>query len=486
MIDLSKLDSKLVWENFKQICAIPHPSKHEGKITAFLMQWAKEHNVEARQDAIGNIIMRKPATPGMENRKMAILQGHIDMVPQKNSDKKHDFLTDPIEMRVCEDGWVRANGTTLGADDGIGVAAAMSVMQSDNLVHGPLEALITVDEETGMTGASNLKAGELEGDIFLNMDSETEGELYVGCAGGLDATIEIPYKLTATPAGMKGYHIEFTGFKGGHSGMDIDLGRANTNKLMNRLLYKATAECGMRLTDINGGSLRNAIPREAFATVAVPADKAAAFEALVARFTATVKNEFAATEPEGSIVAKAVEAPAQVMELACQKNIINTVYAMPNGVLRMSDSMKGLVETSSNLAIVKSENGIVTIMCLLRSSVDSAKEAVGERMTAVAEMAGAKISLTGAYPGWKPNMESPILKTMMATYKKLFGKEPKVRAIHAGLECGLLGGVYPNWDMISFGPTIMHPHSPDEKVNIESVDRFWKFLVETLANIPVK
>ena len=479
MIDLSKLDSKLVWENFKQICAIPHPSKHEEKITATLMKWAKEHNIDARQDTIGNIIMRKPATPGMENRKMAILQGHIDMVPQKNSDKKHDFLTDPIEMRVCEDGWVRA-------DDGIGVAAAMSVMQSDNLVHGPLEALITVDEETGMTGASNLKAGELEGDIFLNMDSETEGELYVGCAGGLDATIEIPYKLTATPVGMKGYHIEFTGFKGGHSGMDIDLGRANTNKLMNRLLYKATAECGMRLTDINGGSLRNAIPREAFATVAVPADKAAAFEALVARFTATVKNEFAATEPEGSIVAKAVEAPAQVMELACQKNIINTVYAMPNGVLRMSDSMKGLVETSSNLAIVKSENGIVTIMCLLRSSVDSAKEAVGERMTAVAEMAGAKISLTGAYPGWKPNMESPILKTMMATYKKLFGKEPEIKAIHAGLECGLLGGVYPNWDMISFGPTIMHPHSPDEKVNIESVDRFWKFLVETLANIPVK
>ena len=486
MSEIKNLKPECIWRNFDALTQVPRPSGHLEKVKKFLLDFAAKAGVEAFVDAGNNVVMRKPATPGMENRKMAILQGHIDMVPQKNSDKKHDFLTDPIEMRVCEDGWVRANGTTLGADDGIGVAAAMSVMQSDNLVHGPLEALITVDEETGMTGASNLKAGELEGDIFLNMDSETEGELYVGCAGGLDATIEIPYKLTATPVGMKGYHIEFTGFKGGHSGMDIDLGRANTNKLMNRLLYKATAECGMRLTDINGGSLRNAIPREAFATVAVPADKAAAFEALVARFTATVKNEFAATEPEGSIVAKAVEAPAQVMELACQKNIINTVYAMPNGVLRMSDSMKGLVETSSNLAIVKSENGIVTIMCLLRSSVDSAKEAVGERMTAVAEMAGAKISLTGAYPGWKPNMESPILKTMMATYKKLFGKEPEIKAIHAGLECGLLGGVYPNWDMISFGPTIMHPHSPDEKVNIESVDRFWKFLVETLANIPVK
>ena len=486
MIDLSKLDSKLVWENFKHICSFPHPSKHEEKVTAFLMEWAKEHHIEARQDAIGNIIMHKPATPGMENRKMAILQGHIDMVPQKNSDTKHDFLTDPIDMRVCEDGWVRANGTTLGADNGIGVAAAMSVMQSDNLVHGPLEALITVDEETGMTGASNLKAGELKGDIFLNMDSETEGELYVGCAGGLDATLEIPYTLEAVPAGMKGYRIEITGFKGGHSGMDIDLGRANANKLVNRLLRKATVECGMRLTSIDGGSLRNAIPREAFATVAVPAGNAAAFEALAVRFAQTIKSEFAATEPEGSILVKATDVPAQVMKLQDQHNVINTVYAMPNGILRMSDSMKGLVETSSNLAIVKSENGKVIIMCLLRSSVDSAKEAVGERMTCIAEMTGAKISLTGAYPGWKPDMESPILKTMMETYRGLFGKDAQIKAIHAGLECGLLGGVYPNWDMISFGPTIMHPHSPDERVNIESVDRFWKFLVATLENIPVK
>ncbi len=486
MIDLSKLDSKLVWENFQHICSFPHPSKHEGKITAFLMQWAKEHHIEARQDAIGNIIMSKPATPGMENRKMAILQGHIDMVPQKNSDKKHDFLTDPIEMRVCEDGWVRANGTTLGADNGIGVAAAMSVMQSDNLVHGPLEALITVDEETGMTGASNLKAGELKGDIFLNMDSETEGELYVGCAGGLDATLELPFTETATPAGMKAYRIELTGFKGGHSGMDINLGRANANKLINRLLRKATVECGMRLSSIDGGSLRNAIPREAFAVVAVPADQTAAFEKLVSNFANTVKNEFSATEPDGNIVAKVVDTPAKVMDLKCQNNVINTVYAMPNGVLRMSDSMENLVETSSNLAIVKSENCKVTIMCLLRSSVDSAKEAVGERMTCIAEMTGARISLTGAYPGWKPNMESPILKTMMNTYRKLFNKDPETKAIHAGLECGLLGGVYPNWDMISFGPTIMHPHSPDERVNIESVDRFWKFLVETLANIPTR
>lgn len=486
MIDLTKLDSKLLWENFQKLCSYPHPSKHEEKIIAFLQDWAKEHKISVRKDAIGNLIFSKPATPGMENRKMAILQAHVDMVPQKNSDKKHDFLTDPIEMRVCEDGWVRANGTTLGADDGIGVAAAMSVLQSDNLKHGPLEALITVDEETGMTGASNLKANELKGDIFLNMDSETEGELYVGCAGGLDATIEISYKEEATPANMKGYKISMTGFKGGHSGMDINLGRANTNKLINRLLWKATKECCMRLACIDGGSLRNAIPREAFANVVVPADKAAAFEAMVAQFTKTVKNEFALTEPDGKIAVEPIAAPAKVMDEKSQMSLINTVYALPNGVLRMSDSMKDLVETSSNLAIVKSENGKVTIMCLLRSSVDSAKEAVGERMTAVAEMAGAKISLTGAYPGWKPNMESPILKTMMDTYQKLFNKKPEIKAIHAGLECGLLGGVYPNWDMISFGPTIMHPHSPDEKVNVESVDRFWKFLVKTLENIPVK
>lgn len=486
MVDLNKLDSKAVWKNFQHICSFPHPSKHEEKLVASLVAWAKERKIDVRQDETGNIIMTKPATPGMENRKIAILQGHIDMVPQKNSGNKHDFLKDPIEMRVCEDGWVRANGTTLGADDGIGVAAAMSVIESDDIVHGPIEVLITIDEETGMTGASHLKAGELKGDIFLNMDSETEGELYVGCAGGIDANIEIPYGEETMPKGMKSYRITFSGFKGGHSGMDIDLGRANTNKLINRLLYKAAKECEMRLSSIEGGSLRNAIPREAFAIVSVPENKVAELEILVENFRKIVKDEFALTEPEGNIEIESIDAPAKVMDKKSQENIINTVYALPNGVIRMSDSMKTLVETSSNLAILKSENGKVIIMCLLRSSVDSAKEAVGEKMTAISEMTGAKISLTGAYPGWKPNMESPILKTMISTYRNLFGKDPEIKAIHAGLECGLLGGVYPNWDMISFGPTIMHPHSPDEKVNIESVDRFWKFLVETLKNIPVK
>ena len=485
MSTIKDLEPNGVWRNFYSLTQIPRPSKKEAKVIAFMKQWGEEHGLETMVDHCGNVIIRKPATPGMENRKGVILQAHLDMVPQKNADKVHDFENDPIETHI-EDGWVKANGTTLGADDGMGAAAAMAVLEATDLQHGPIEALFTIDEETGMTGANLLEPGILNGDILMNMDSETEGELYVGCAGGIDNIGTWAPTFEAVPAGMSAYRLFVKGLKGGHSGMDINLGRANTNKLINRLLWKASKDCSMRLASIDGGSLRNAIPREAFATVAVPTNKTSAFETLVASFTQTILNEFALTEPEGKITIEVVATPAKVMDEKSQANIINTVYAMPNGVLRMSDSMKDLVETSSNLAIVKSENGKVTIMCLLRSSVDSAKEAVGERMTAIAEMTGATISLTGAYPGWKPNMESPILKTMMATYQRLFNKEPEIKAIHAGLECGLLGGVYPNWDMISFGPTIMHPHSPDEKVNIESVDRFWKFLVETLANIPVK
>ena len=486
MSNLSDLKPRFLWENFSKICSIPHPSKHEAKILAYLLDWAKQKNITVKQDETGNLIFSKPATKGMENRKGVILQGHIDMVPQKNSDKVHDFTKDPIETVIGNDGWVRANGTTLGADNGIGCAAAMAVLESTDIEHGPIEVLVTVDEETGMTGAFGLKPNMFKGEILMNLDSEDEGELYVGCAGGLDATLEVDYKEVAVPGGMKAFKIAVTGLKGGHSGMDIILGRGNANKIIIRLLKKLIRDYGIRIASIDGGSLRNAIPREAFATVVVSQEKTDAFKASVKAFTSIIQNEFSCTEPNLTIEVVDTDMPSVIMGSECQETIINVVYALPNGVMRMSDSMEGLVETSTNLAIVKSEKGTVKIMCLLRSSVDSAKEAVGEKMTAIAELAKARITLSGAYPGWKPNMESPILKTMQKTYHDLYGKTPEIKAIHAGLECGLLGGVYPHWDMISFGPTIRNPHSPDERVNIESVGKFWNFLLATLKNVPVK
>ncbi|MBR4218239.1 MAG: aminoacyl-histidine dipeptidase [Bacteroidales bacterium] len=484
--ELSKLYPSAVWDCFAHICDNPHPSKHEGKILAWLKKWAEENHIEYHQDETGNLLFRKPATPGMENRKTVILQGHIDMVPQANSDKKHDFLTDPIEPIIGNDGWVRANGTTLGADNGMGCSAAMAVLLSKDIAHGPIEVLVTVDEETGMTGAFGLQKNFAKGDILINLDSETEGELYVGCAGGLDALINMDYSEVDTPAGMTGYRLCITGLKGGHSGMDIALGRANANKVMFRFLRKSIVNFGARIACVKGGSLRNAIPREAVADLAVPADKAAAFATFVKDFSDTIAKEFAKTEPALSITRDTIAVPAKVMCEKCQSKVVNMVFALPNGVMRMSDAMADLVETSVNLAVVTIEGGKLSTASLLRSSVDSAKEAVGEKMTAIAELAGATITLSGAYPGWKPNMDSPILNTMLKVYKEKFGTEPTIKAIHAGLECGLFGVCYPHWDMISFGPTICHPHSPDERVNIESVGKFWDFLVETLKNIPTK
>jgi len=414
------------------------------------------------------------------------LQGHIDMVPQKNSDKTHDFEKDPIEMVVGEDGWVRANGTTLGADNGIGCAAAMAILTAKDLEHGPIEVLITIDEETGMTGAFGLQAGEFKGDILMNLDSETEGELYVGCAGGLDGSIEKIYHTEPFPNDAKAYRIFISKAEGGHSGMDIHLGRANANKLMTRLLMKSIEEYNIRIATIHGGSLRNAIPREAEAIVAVPVAQAAAFEQMVAAFANTLKKEFALTDPKLEIEIQPVDAPKEVVVNEEDMQILQMAYAIPHGVLRMSNSMKDLVETSNNFAIFTVENGKAELINLIRSSVDSAKDAVGEKMKAIAQMASATISLTGGYPGWNPNMKSPILNTMLDVYKKMFNKTPEVKAIHAGLECGLLGGVYPNWDMISFGPTIQNPHSPSERVNIESVEKFWNFLTQTLKNVPTK
>jgi dipeptidase D len=480
------LKPALLWENFKQICKIPHPSKHEKEICEWLLSWAKENGIAAKQDNVGNIVLSKPATKGMENRKGVVLQGHIDMVPQKNSDKVHDFEKDPIELVVGDDGWIRANGTTLGADNGIGCAAAMAVLQSKDLEHGPIEVLVTIDEETGMTGAFGLEANWLNGDILINLDSEDEGELYVGCAGGMDATFKMKYIKSQASATLHGLGIAITGLKGGHSGMDIILGRANANKLLMRLLKKAIQKFDFRVSTINGGSLRNAIPREAFATIAVAEQDVEDFKKLVVEFTSIVAKEFAATEPDLSIEVKPIDTPKEIMNKADHEKIINLVLAIPNGVMRMSDSMPGLVETSTNLAIVTAEGGEAMIANLLRSSVDTAKDALGDKMAAIAKLAGVEIELDGAYPGWKPNMDSAIMKTMMQTYESLYGKIPEIKAIHAGLECGLLGGAYPNWDMISCGPTIRNPHSPDERVHIESVEKFWNFLTATLKNIPLK
>lgn len=482
--NIEQLEPQSVWANFHALTRQPRPSKHEEKVRAYLLEYAKKHHIEVLIDKIGNVIMRKPATPGMENRKGVILQAHMDMVPQKNADKQHDFLNDPIEAYIDGD-WVTANGTTLGADNGMGVAAAMAVLEADDLKHGPVEVLITTDEETGMTGAFGLEGGILKGDILLNLDSETEGELYVGCAGGLDATIRMKLEKENIRE-EDAYRLSLTGLKGGHSGMDIVLGRGNANKLMNRLLCRLAKETGARLAALEGGSLRNAIPRESFATIVLPQGKEAELKRVVDAFYADTKAELALVEPDYVFKCEKTQVQEKALTSSCMARLCNLVYGIPDGVVRMSDSMPGLVETSTNMAIVKMEEDRAVISCLLRSSVDTAKYDLAASMQAVVDLAGAEAEFTGAYPGWKPDMDSPILKEMKELYVKLFGTEAKVMAIHAGLECGLLGGVYKNWDMISFGPTIKHPHSPDEKVNIESVQRFWKYLVATLENVPVK
>jgi len=483
--DLNALTPHELWKNFHALTTIPRPSKKEARIIEFIKEFGLKNGLETMVDEIGNVIIRKPATPGMENRKGVILQSHLDMVPQKNSDKVHDFENDPIEAYIDGD-WVKANGTTLGADNGMGVAATLAVLESKNLVHGPVEGLFTIDEETGMAGAMNLKPGVLKGDILLNMDSEDEGELYVGCAGGLDASSAFIYSEEPVKTGLTAFRIAVTGLKGGHSGIDINLYKGNANKIMNRLLFQATETFHIRLATLEGGSLRNAIPREAFAVIVIEEKKSAEFLKMVSEFEKIVKNEYSTIDPDLKITATTSEIPARVMPADTQLKFLRAIYSCPNGVIRMSSDMPGLTETSTNLAIVKAGNGKAEVHSLLRSSVDSAKDDLAAMVKSVFDLAGADTKLSGAYPGWKPNPSSAILKTMISVYENMYGKTPEIKAIHAGLECGILGGVYPNWDMISFGPTIRFPHSPDEKVNIPTVQKFWDYLVETLKNIPVK
>lgn len=485
MSDIKNLNPTPLWNYFHDITQIPHPSKKEAKLVEYMVAFGKKMGLETIVDKGGNVIIRKPATPGMENRKGIILQSHLDMVPQKNNDTAHDFDKDPI--RTWIDGeWVKAKGTTLGADNGIGVAATMAVLAAKDLVHGQIEGLFTIDEEAGMGGAKNLEPGILTGKVMLNLDSEDEGELYVGCAGGINVSTSKDYRTVKTPGGMTAYKVLVRGLKGGHSGMDISLGRANSNKLMFRFMMQAEADYKIRLAEAAGGDLRNAIPREAHAVVCVDSSQNAAFESFVKNYEKMYRNEFSETEPDLSFTAEKTAMPAVVLDSADQYMIIRAVYVCPNGVMRMSASMPGLTETSSNLAIVKVEGGKFTTMSLTRSSVDSAKDAAAWKIAAVFHLIGAEVTLDGSYPGWKPDMNSAILKVMQDVYRKMYKVVPEIKAVHAGLECGIILGAYPGLDTISFGPTIRHPHSPDEKVHIESVGKFWDFLKETLKNAPVK
>ncbi|MDR1553669.1 MAG: aminoacyl-histidine dipeptidase [Prevotellaceae bacterium] len=484
-VSIETLKPNEVWKNFYALTQIPRPSKAEKKAAEYILQFGKKLGLKSIMDEIGNVIISKPATAGMEKCTGIILQAHIDMVPQKNNDKIHDFNNDPIEA-YADGEWVKANGTTLGADNGIGVAAAMAVLESQTAEHGPLEVLITIDEETGMTGAKNLSPTVLKGEILINLDSEDEGELYVSCAGGLDGTFTFNYEREEMPEGFIPVKLSVTKFKGGHSGLDIHLNRANANKVMFRLLKILANKTDARLASIEGGNMRNAIPREAVAVVAIEKNKEQELNKIVDELREIIKAEYWAEENDFEIFVEQTDKPEEIIDKKTQTALIDAIYGCPNRVICMSDSMHGLVETSTNLAIVKSESGKIQVKCLMRSSVDTAKLDLAEAMESVFRQAGAEVEFSGGYSGWKPNMNSPILGVMRETYKELYNRTPEVKAIHAGLECGIFGGIYPNWDMISFGPTIRHPHSPAEKVNIESVDKFWKFLVATLKNAPKK
>lgn len=479
------LKPALVWKHFAEICNIPHPSHSEDKIRQYLVDFAVAHNIEHSVDEAGNVYMRKAATAGLEDRKGIVLQAHMDMVPQKNNDKVFDFENDPIEAYIDGE-WVTANGTTLGADNGIGMAAILAVMEDDTVEHGPIEGLITATEETGMDGAFGLKGGLLQGDILLNLDSETEGELYVGCAGGMDANIVLKYQAEAAPADYQALELSVKGCKGGHSGIQIVCQRANANKLLFRLLRAVSAQVDMKIAAVDGGGLRNAIPREAVAVVLVKAEDVAKVKSLAQEFEQTFVAEYAGVEDSIAVAVAEAAAQASVMPADAAKRLMAAVVACPDGVDKMSLAMEGLVQTSNNFARVVSDGSQVKMQTLMRSSVRSEKEALGDAIKAVFELAGAEVELTGSYDGWNPNMESPILKAMLASYEALYGKRPAVTAIHAGLECGIIGSNYPGLDMISFGPTICYPHSPDEKVEIASVEKFYDFLLHTLKNAPNK
>ena len=489
---IKDLDPQLVWKNFYGLTQVPRPSKHEEKITSYLYNWGVSRGFETMVDnqLIGNVIIRKPATPGSEKIKEDILQGHMDMVAQKNSDTVHDFENDPIQTYIDGD-WVRAKGTTLGADDGLGVAMALAVLESNDIKHGPIEVLITFDEETGLTGAQQLKPGLLQGEILINLDSETEGEICVGCAGGLDATATGTYTPVKPEENLECWSLAVKGLTGGHSGADIHLCRANANKVIARILYSLVKNLGVKLAGLGGGTLRNAIPREAFATVYMPSNLIQPAVAEAQRIFAEIKNEYAVTDPDAFMTFEVADplTAAKTPDYIPQEQAVAYLRALllcPDGVVRMSSEIPGLVETSNNLSIVRLYGGNFSVKTLMRSSVDTAKMALADQFEAAFSLAGVSSEFTGGYSGWAPNSKSAIVNTMKEVYEKMYGKEPSVLAIHAGLECGILGGTYPHWDMASYGSTLEMPHSPDERASISSAQRTWEYLKAVLEAIPTK
>nr|WP_275659126.1 aminoacyl-histidine dipeptidase [Shewanella sp. Isolate8] len=482
---LSQLQPQALWQWFEQICAIPHPSKHEQALSQYIQNWAKDKQLSVVEDKVGNLIIKKPATPGMENRKIVALQAHIDMVPQKNADKVHDFEKDPIEAYVDGD-WVKAKGTTLGSDNGIGMASALAILGSDNIPHGPLEVLLTIDEEAGMTGAFGLEAGYLDAEILINTDSEQEGEIYMGCAGGVDAQITVPMVWQAAEPSLSTYTLTLSGLKGGHSGVNIHLGRGNANKLLARFLFNHADELALELTNFSGGSLRNAIPREASVSFMLPSENLPRLETLIQEYTDLVRQELAIADPDMLLTLSEIPAATQVMSEATQQTLIDLLNACPNGVMRMSDEIQGVTETSLNVGVITTEAESVSILCLIRSLIDSGREEVEGYLTALSNLAGAEVEFSGAYPGWKPDSSSPVMAIVKDTYESIYNKEPVIMVIHAGLECGLFKKPYPEMDMVSIGPTIRFPHSPDEMVLIETVEQYWKLLLAVLERIPEK
>lgn len=482
-MSLEQLQPSLLWRWFAQICAIPHPSKHEEQIASFIVTWAESQGLYVARDRIGNVILRKPATSGMEDCKGVVMQAHLDMVPQKNNATVHDFVTDPIRPVVDGD-WVRATGTTLGADNGIGLATILALFESTDVPHGPLEALLTIDEEAGMTGASQLEPGLFEGEILLNTDSEQEGEVYMGCAGGIDANILLPVSWNSIPEGFTALEIRVLGLRGGHSGVDIHIGRGNANKLLTRVLTQC-AELNWRLAEFSGGTLRNAIPREASAIVYVVNTDLEKFQAITTEFATVLQHEFAIAEPQLALQYQTIDSRKNALTTTDSLKALQLITAIPNGVHRMSDDVVGVVETSCNLGVIRvEENEDVSIKVLLRSLVDSGRDELQQMIDSVVRLAGASVVFNNGYPGWKPDNGSAITQVVRDVYESMYHEQPKIMVIHAGLECGLFKNAYPNWDMVSIGPTIKFPHSPDEKVEIATVTRFWEFVCKILANIP--
>lgn len=483
MSELSQLSPQPLWDIFAKICSIPHPSYHEEALAQHIMTWAKEKGLHAERDQVGNILLRKPATKGMENRKPVALQAHLDMVPQKNNDTVHDFTKDPIQPYIDGE-WVKARGTTLGADNGIGMASALAVLSDDSVEHGPLEVLLTMTEEAGMDGAFGLQPNWLKADILINTDSEQEGEIYMGCAGGIDFITRMALQREAIPAGYQTLKLTIKGLKGGHSGADIHLGLGNANKLLARFLFEQAKDLDLRVLDLNGGTLRNAIPREGSVTLAIAADKVDQLKSLSQDYLATLKNELSAVEKNLTIVLEPVSTEAKALTKETQQRLVALLNATPNGVIRMSDAVKGVVETSLNVGVVTMNENEAEIICLIRSLIDSGKDYVVSMLTAIGQLAGAETSPKGGYPGWQPDPSSPVMALVRETYEKLFNKMPNIMVIHAGLECGLFKKPYPDMDMVSIGPTMTGPHSPDEQVHIESVGQYWQLLTALLKAIP--